>query len=85
MIMSKARCQMGLIMDQFICHCRTVEVDPVNYKLHTQQWDVLVLRLYSFTKLYDDFFSGEGGLALSPGSSQLFNVVFLRVTLKKMR
>ena len=34
--MSKARYQMGLTMDQFVCHCRTVEVDPVKYKLHTQ-------------------------------------------------
>ena len=45
--MSKARYQMGLTMDQFVCHCRTVEVDPVKYKLHTH---VLILRLYSFMK-----------------------------------
>ena len=36
LIKSKARYQMGRTMDQFVCHCRTVEVHPVKYKLHTQ-------------------------------------------------
>ncbi len=75
---------MGLIMDQFVCHCRTVEVDLINYKyciLNNGMFRSLgfILSL-SFMVISS---RGEGGLPLSSGSSQLFNAVFLRVTLKK--